>query len=137
MRRRDQRRRSDTAHPAIEPAALDILKAESEKLARAKRISFVAHGAFDVPARDGQPLFSYTRSEVLLVRPNKLRVIVPGDRPPSEFYFDGTKVAVFTPDADLIAVTDAPGNIEQMLAAIYNKAGSHSWTSSSLIPTKR
>jgi hypothetical protein len=114
---------SDAAHPAIEPAALDILKAASEKLARAKSISFVAHGAFDVPARNGQPLFYHTRSEVLLVRPNKLRVIVPGDGPPSEFYFDGAKVAVFTPRADLIAITDAPGNVEQMLAAIYEKAG--------------
>ena len=64
---------SEAAHPAIEPAALEILKAMSEKFASAKRISFVAHGAFDVPARDGQPLFYYTRSEVLLVRPNKLR----------------------------------------------------------------
>src|SRR5947207_5905756 len=33
------------------------------------------------------------------------------------------KSPFFTADADLIAVTDAPGNIEQMLAAIYNKAG--------------
>jgi hypothetical protein len=114
---------SDSAHPAIEPAALDILKAASEKLASAKRISFVAHGAFDVPARNGQPLFYHTRSEVLLVRPNKLRVIVPGDGPPSEFYFDGAKVAVFTPRADLIASADAPGSVEQMLAAIYEKAG--------------
>jgi hypothetical protein len=106
---------SGTAHPAIEPAALEILKASSEKLARAKSISFVALGAFDVPARSG--------SEILLVRPNKLRVIVPGDGPSSEFYFDGAKVAVFTPKADLLAVADVPGNLEQMLAAIYDKAG--------------
>jgi Predicted periplasmic protein (DUF2092) len=130
---------SDSAHPAIEPAALDILKAASEKLASAKRISFVAHGAFDVPARNGQPLFYHTRSEVLLVRPNKLRVIVPGDGPPSEFYFDGAKVAVFTPRADLIASADAPGSVEQMLAAIYEKAGIYFplWTSLLPIPTKR
>jgi hypothetical protein len=114
---------SATAHPAIEPAALEILKASSEKLARAKSISFVALGAFDVPARSGQPLFYYTRSEILLVRPNKLRVVVPGDGPPSGFYFDGAKVAVFTPKADLLAVADVPGNLEQMLAAIYDKAG--------------
>ena len=50
-------------------------------------------------------------------------MIVPGDGPPSEFYFDGAKVDVFTPRADLIAIADAPGNVEQMLAAIYEKAG--------------
>lgn len=111
------------AHPAIEPAALDILKAASEKLSAAKSISFHALGAFDVPARNGQPLFYYTRSEVLLARPNKLRVIVPGDGPPSEFYFDGSTVAVLTPKADLVAVAEVPGNLDEMLEKIYQKAG--------------
>jgi len=114
---------ADAAHPAIEPAALDLLKAMSEKLAAAKSISFVARGAFDVPARNGQPLFYQTRSDVLLVRPNKLRVIVPGDGPPSEFYYDGAKVAVFTPYTDLIATADVSGTLDEMLSAIYEKAG--------------
>ncbi|MEJ0091964.1 MAG: DUF2092 domain-containing protein [Methylocella sp.] len=111
------------AHPAIDQAALDILKAASDRLANAKSLSFVALGAFDVPARNGQPLFYHTRSDVLLVRPNKLRVIVPGDGPPSEFYFDGTHVAVLTPQQDLLAVTEVPGNLEEMLDKIYKKAG--------------
>lgn len=114
---------SNEAHPAIEPAALEILKATSEKLSAAKSIAFHALGAFDVPARDGQPLFYYSRSEVLLVRPNKLRVIVPGDGPPSEFYFDGSTVAVLRPKEDLIAIAEVPGNLEDMLEKIYQKAG--------------
>lgn len=114
---------SEPAHPAIEQAALDILKATSDRLSRAKTISFVARGAFDVPARNGQPLFYLTRSEVLLVRPNKLRVIVPGDGPPSEFYYDGKEIAVFTPNSDLVATTEAPGNLDQALKTIYEKAG--------------
>lgn len=113
----------DAAHPAIEPAALEILKAASQKLAQAKRISFAARSAFDLPARDGNPLFYFTKAEVLLERPDKLRVIVPGDGPPSEFYFDGTNVAVLTPKADLIAMTEAPGSLESMLDSIYKKAG--------------
>jgi hypothetical protein len=114
---------SSEAHPAIEPAALSILEATSEKLAAAKSISFRALGAFDVPARNGQPLFYYNRSEVLLARPNKLRVIVPGDGAPSEFYFDGSTAAVFTPKEDLIAVANLPGNLDGMLEKIYQKAG--------------
>jgi hypothetical protein len=113
----------EAAHPAIEPAALDILKAASGKLSSAKSISFHALGAFDVPARNGQPLFYYSRSEVLLARPNKLRVIVPGDGAPSEFYFDGSTVAVLTPKEDLIAVAGVPGNLDEMLEKIYQKAG--------------
>ncbi|WP_198017215.1 DUF2092 domain-containing protein [Methylocapsa acidiphila] len=114
---------SDPDHPAIEPAALALLKASSERLAQAKSLSFVARGAFDVPARNGQPLFYLTRSEVLLVRPNKLRVIVPGDGPPTEFYFDGKEAAVFTPYADLIASAQVPGTLDQALEALYQKAG--------------
>jgi hypothetical protein len=113
----------EAAHPAIEPGALTLLKAASEKLAAAKTISFHALGAFDVPARNGQPLFYYTRSEVLLARPNKLRVIVPGDGPPSEFYFDGEAVAVLTPKEDLIALANVPGTLDEMLEKIYKKAG--------------
>lgn len=109
--------------PAIEPEALALVKAMSDKLAEAKSIAFVATGAFDVPARNGHPLFYTTRSEVLLVRPDKLRVIVPGDGPPSEFYFDGNKIAVFQPDSDFIASAEAPGTLDQALDTIYEKAG--------------
>jgi len=110
-------------HPAIEPAALDLVKAMSDKLAAAKTLSFVAQGSFDLPARTGQPLFYLTRSDVLLQRPDKLRVIVPGDGPPSEFYYDGSKVSVFQPGADLVATANMSGNLDSMLEAIYERAG--------------
>lgn len=113
----------ETKPPAIEPAALALLKATSDKLAGAKSVAFIATGAFDVPARNGQPLFYMTRSEVLLVRPDKLRVIVPGDGPPSEFYYDGKTIAVFQPYTDFVATTAAPGTLEDALEAIYKKAG--------------
>jgi hypothetical protein len=109
--------------PAIDPAALALIKATSDKLAAAKSISFITVGGFDAPARNGQPLLYFTRSEVLMVRPSKLRVIVPGDGPPSEFYFDGKTIAVFQPFSDFIATTDAPGTLEEALEAIYKKAG--------------
>jgi hypothetical protein len=109
--------------PLIDPAALALLEATSDTLGKAKSISFVTRGAFDVPARNGQPLLYFTRSEVLMVRPNKLRVIVPGDGPPSEFYYDGKTIAVFQPYTDFVATTDAPGSLESALEAIYKKAG--------------
>lgn len=111
------------AKPAVDPAALAIIEATSNKLAAAKSIAFTARGAFDVSAASGQPLLYFTRSEVLLVRPNKLRVIVPGDGPPSEFYYDGKTIAVFQPYTDLVATTDAPGTLDEALEAIYKKAG--------------
>ncbi len=109
--------------PAVDPAALALIKATSDKLAAAQSISFVTRGAFDVPAANGQPLFYFTRSEVLMVRPSKLRVIVPGDGPPSEFYYDGKTIAMFQPYTDFVATMDAPGTLEAALEAVYTKAG--------------
>ena len=44
------------SHPAIEQGALDRLKATSERLAKAKSMSFTAVTTYESPARNGQPL---------------------------------------------------------------------------------
>jgi hypothetical protein len=74
------------------------------------------------PARTGQPLAHTTLSEVTLERPNKLRVITPGDGPPSEFYYDGKIVMAYSSDANLVAVAEAPPTIDEMLKAAYDVA---------------
>lgn len=112
-----------TAQPAISPAALDILKGMSETLAKSKSLSFTVKRAFDEPASTGQPLFYFVDSSVSLQRPDKLKVVVRGDGPPSEFYYDGKEFAVFLPASNLIAVETAPPNLEQMLEAAFDKAG--------------
>jgi hypothetical protein len=65
--------------PPIEPKAIDILKASCDVLAAAKAMSFTAVSTYERAARNGQPLFYATKNEVTLQRPNKLRVITPGD----------------------------------------------------------
>jgi len=95
-------------HPAIEPAVVERLKATSERLAGAKSLSFTAVTTYESPARNGQPLYYTTLSAVELQRPDKLRVITPGDGPPSDFYYDGKTLTAYTPGADLAAVADAP-----------------------------
>lgn len=57
-----------------------------------------------------------------LQRPDKLRVITPGDGPPSEFYYDGKVMMAYSPDADLVAVASAPPTIDQALAQAYQSA---------------
>jgi hypothetical protein len=63
-----------------------------------------------------------TRSEVTLQRPDKLRVITPGDGPASEFYYDGKKMIAFAPEANLIAIADAPPTIDAALQTAYDSA---------------
>ena len=63
-----------------------------------------------------------TRSDVTLQRPDKLRVISPGDGPASEFYYDGKTMVAFMPAENLVAVAEAPPTIDAVLEAAYHVA---------------
>ncbi len=113
---------TEAARPALEPKALDVLKAASEKLAAAKTMSFTAISTYERAARNGQPLYYSLVHEVTLQRPDKLRVITPGDGVPDEFYYDGKTMKAYIPSANLVAVTEAPESLEKMIDAAYEKA---------------
>ena len=108
--------------PALEPKAIEILKASSAKLAAAKTMSFTAVTSYEGPSRLGPPLVYTTRSEVTMQRPDKLRVITPGDGPASEFYYDGKTMMAFAPAEKLVAVADAPPSIDGALRAAFRSA---------------
>jgi hypothetical protein len=110
------------AHPAIQPAALAILKATSEKLADAKALRFTAVTTYESPARNGQPLYYATLSKVTMQRPNKLRVITPGDGPASDFLYDGTTMLAYLPGADLVAIAPAPATVDETIDAAEQQA---------------
>lgn len=44
---------------------------------------------FEHPSRHGRPLAYSTKSEVTLQQPDRLLVLIAGDGPASEFYYDG------------------------------------------------
>jgi len=109
----------------LEPQALALLKAMSDKLAAAHTLSFVAIAMYESPARTGQPLAYLTRDEVTLQRPDKLRVITTGDGPRSEFYYDGKTMTAFSPGDDMAAVDDAPPTIDAMLKAVHDLSATY------------
>jgi hypothetical protein len=108
--------------PALEPKAIELLKASSSRLAAARSMSFTATVSYESPSRSGAPLVYTTRSDVTLQRPDKLRVISPGDGPPSEFYYDGKTMVAFMPAENLVAVAPAPPTIDAALEAAYRGA---------------
>ncbi len=108
--------------PPIEPKAVDILKASCDVLSAAKAMSFTAVSTYERAARNGQPLFYATKNEVTLQRPDKLRVITPGDGIPDEFYYDGKAMMAYVPSQDLVAIADAPPTIDQMVDTAWEKA---------------
>jgi len=107
----------------LEPRAIELLKATSARLAAARFLSFTAVEVFEQPSRHGHPLAYTTRSAVTLRRPDGLRVIIAGDGPASEFYYDGKAMMAFAPAENLLAVAEAPPTIDATLEAAYKSAG--------------
>jgi len=87
--------------PQLEPKAIELFQAMSQRLAAAHALTFTA---------------------MTLQRPDKLQVITPGDGPPSEFYYDGKTMTAFAPAENLVAVADAPPTIDAALKAAYDSA---------------
>jgi hypothetical protein len=111
-----------TVQPVLEPKAIDLLKAASSRLAGSKSMAFTAVISYESPSLLGPPLIYTTKSEVTLQRPDKLRVITPGDGPAHEFYYNGKTMMAFEPAANLVAVADAPPTIDAALKAAYDSA---------------
>lgn len=110
------------AAPTIEPKAIDVLKAASARLAAAHSMTFTAIATYESPSTIGPPLAYTTTSDVTLQRPDKLRVITPGDGPAAEFYYDGKTMTAYSPAENLVAVADAPPTIDGALKAAYESA---------------
>jgi hypothetical protein len=104
----------------IEPKAMEILKAACDRLATAKSMSFTAVVTYEYPSRLGPPVAYTTKSEVALQRPDKLRVITPGDGPASEFYYNGKTMVAYAPAENLVAIAEAPPTIDAALKAAYD-----------------
>jgi hypothetical protein len=109
--------------PDLEPKALELLKASSDRLAAAHTMSFTAVEIFEHPSRHGHPLAYSTKSDVTLQRPDRLRVLISGDGPASEFYYDGKIMMAYAPAENLVAIANAPRTIDATLEEAYHSAG--------------
>ena len=108
------------APAVLEPEALAVLKAAGDRLAAAHAMSFTAVATYESPSRLGPPLAYTVKSEVIMQRPDKLRVISPGDGPASEFYYDGHTMVALAPAENLAAIADAPSTVDGALKAAYD-----------------
>jgi hypothetical protein len=106
----------------LEPRAMDLLKTMSTRLAAAKSMSFTAVVGYEYPSKLGPPIVYSTRYDVTMQRPDKLRILVPGDGPASEYYYDGKTMTAYAPVENLAAVADAPPTIDAALDAAYKNA---------------
>ena len=108
--------------PVLEPRAVELLQAMSQRLVAAKTLQFTALASYEYPSRLGPPIVYSMRYDVALQRPDQLKVVVPGDGPAWEFTVDGREMVAFAPAENLVAVADAPPTIEGALQQAFNTA---------------
>jgi hypothetical protein len=106
----------------LEPRAVELLKGMSARLAAARSLSFTAVASYEYPSRLGPPIVYSMRYDVALQRPNQLKVVVPGDGPATEFYWDGKEMVAFAPAENLVAVASAPPTLEGALKQAFDTA---------------
>ncbi len=110
------------APEALEPQAMDVLRNMSKALTAAQSMAFTAVATYESPSSVGPALAYFTTSEVLMQRPDKLRVVTLGDGPAAEYYYDGKTLMAYAPAQKLVAVAPAPPSIDAMLEAAFNTA---------------
>jgi hypothetical protein len=78
--------------------------------------------SYEYPSRLGPPIVYSMRYDVALQRPNQLKIVVPGDGPATEFYWDGKEMVAFAPAENLVAVASAPPTLEGALKQAFDTA---------------
>jgi hypothetical protein len=106
--------------PGLDPRALAIIKAACDRLSAARSMTFTAIVSYENPSRLGPPLIYSIRSDVTMQRPDKLKVITPGDGPRTEFYYDGKTISAYSPAEKLVAVAEAPPTIDAAVRQAYD-----------------
>ncbi|MGR8922116.1 MAG: DUF2092 domain-containing protein [Gammaproteobacteria bacterium] len=84
-------------------------------LRSAERFSARFDVTFDDVLLDGTKVQYSRRSELAMVRPDRLRANIEDDRGERSVYYDGRSVTVYRPGSGLYAVVQAPDNLDAML----------------------
>lgn len=105
----------------LQQYALDRLKLMSDYLASAKALTYRSKNSLELPEKTGQFLTYFAETDVALQRPNKLRVIVTGDVPNYQMYFDGSKITAFDPQRNIYAISEPLHTIDEMLDYVVTK----------------
>ena len=109
---RRRRRPRRTTRWCSSPRRWTCSRRLSARLAAAKSMSFTAVVGYEYPSKLGPAIVYTTRYDVTMQRPDKLRILMPGDGPASEFYYDGKAMMAYAPAENLAAVADAPPTID-------------------------
>jgi hypothetical protein len=112
-----QAQQTSTAHPEMDEQAMAVLKRMTEFLTQAQRFSVTVDTGFDVVQDSGQKIeFGETR-QMVLRRPDRLRIdVTKRNGAKSGMLFDGKDIAVFNTKENVYATVASPGTVDEAIA---------------------
>jgi hypothetical protein len=98
--------------PAIDPAALRILKSMTDYMAGLPQFSVAAQSEIEDLHSSGHRVDYDLRARVTVKRPNKLLAVRTGETMSQSFFYDGKTLTLYSPVEKVYAIQSAPETIE-------------------------
>jgi hypothetical protein len=104
--------------PEIDRTSERVLLDACGYLRSASRFSVKADVSYEDILTDGTRVEYHREANVVLERPNRLRIDSESDKGRRSFYYDGRTLTVYRPDQDVYAVLPAPDTIDALVDAV-------------------
>lgn len=105
------------------PDPVELLRQMCDYLKSIERFSFRADVTYDRVYHEGKKLQYGIDMEVLVRRPDRLRIDAEGDRENKQFYFNGKSIVLFDRTHKVYALEPVPPDIESALDKIHKELG--------------
>jgi hypothetical protein len=109
--------------PAVDPAAVEILKRMTEFLAGAQQFSVSTHSIIEEMHVSGHRVDYDLSARVTVKRPNKLRAVRTGEMTDERLFYDGTTLTAYRPAAKVYATEKGLDTIEAMITFARETVG--------------
>lgn len=109
--------------PAVDPAAVRILKSMTDYLGSLKQFSVNTQNSIEDLTDSGHRVDYDVSAVVTVSRPNKLKARREGDLIDQAFYYNGKTLTLYNASDKVYATEPAPGTIEGMLSFARSSLG--------------
>jgi hypothetical protein len=98
--------------PAVDPAALQILKSMTDCMDGLQQFSVTAQSTIEDLHGSGHRVDYDLGAQVTVKRPNKLRAVRTGETMSQSFFYDGKTLTLYNPAEKVYAIQPAPETVE-------------------------
>ena len=113
------------AQPILDQAVLDLLKTTTAQIAAAKGLEIGIRDLRDVPSDQGQTLIFVNEADIVVQRPDKLRLKGSIGGADTTVVYDGETLSIYDSEQNVVAKAEIAGTLDDMIAVAAEKYGVH------------